>query len=600
MSDTTNFYTKNSSVSYWCENRFITEIFAVAVVIILYSMSLTGEFIADDWGMIDNNADKMTGLDSIVRFFSAGVWNSSNMNFEDTNRYRPFWLLWQFFIYQIAEENVFIWRLSNLVLHALNMILVVRLTGAIFPSTNNLERMFAGLIFALHPAATHSVALITGSTDVVMATFALGAMLFYIRAREEGRYIYLVASLFCYGAALFTKEPAIVLPAVLLAWEIFVFLGDKSSMRSRIGVYFSFGLIAGLYLFARSFALDGESPDAGAFISDGQSLLRTFEYALRYAGMAAAPWPVPFFVKHPDASFMSDPLAIHQMIIGVGATILMMVAFLKSKTARFAIIWTALFCAAPIALALHSTGMFGPRFMYLPLVGFTLLVLAGYLWLKSNRAINRVWTLVVPVILVAALTLIELPSWRNQMTWGEKMIASAPTVRNGWTAKGLYLTSVGKTEAVKDHYRKAYQTVEDEKWKAKFAEFLAILHANDKELRKSSQAYYLITEIKGSEAIGFVGLGNIAWVSNRLDAAINAYHKALEYEPNNIMAVYNIAKLSEVRGDAQTALTFYTRSLKIPAPKQFAQAMNHAKFYVSRYGKKTKQPVAESPKPINR
>ncbi len=336
------------------------EIFGVGAILLFFSFSLTGGFIADDWAMIVDNEDKMKGIAALVRFFTEGVWKSSNYTLGDDSLYRPLWLTWHFLVYQAAGENALIWRLSNIVLHSLNLVLLLRLAGEAFPHSKPLERLACGLVFALHPAVVHNVAWITASTDLLMGAFSLSAILCFIRGRRLNSMGYLAASALLYAGALFSKEPAILLPLVMLAWDLSDQTDRGKDFRRKYFFYFLSGAFALLYLLIRNgIVLQGAMP-AESFVFDGPSLLRLAEYALRYAGLAVIPWPVPYFMEHPQVGFLRNPSILHQLIAGGVFLAILITALFRGKAARFALILSCVTIAAPLALALHAKGLFGP------------------------------------------------------------------------------------------------------------------------------------------------------------------------------------------------------------------------------------------------
>lgn len=83
-----------------------------AAVATLYSASLSGGFLADDWAMIAGNEEQMRGFAALRRFFTGGMWESSNLERVDTALYRPVWLVWNFALYNLVGEDPFwpAWR----------------------------------------------------------------------------------------------------------------------------------------------------------------------------------------------------------------------------------------------------------------------------------------------------------------------------------------------------------------------------------------------------------------------------------------------------------------------------------------------------------
>jgi tetratricopeptide (TPR) repeat protein len=84
---------------------------------------------------------------------------------------------------------------------------------------------FASLFFALHPLRVESVAWVTQRRDVLCGLFFLLSILFYLkdarRAEGSGWARRHARSLAFYAAALLSKEVAVVLPAALLALDLF-------------------------------------------------------------------------------------------------------------------------------------------------------------------------------------------------------------------------------------------------------------------------------------------------------------------------------------------------------------------------------------------
>lgn len=106
-------------------------------------------------------------------------------------------------------------RLTNLVLHAACAGLVGWLAWEI--SRRRRVALLAALLFAFHPVAVPAAGWITGRVDALSTLFVLGAALSWLRARTTTPApgpIVLVAA--CFAAALFTKEAALVFPALAL------------------------------------------------------------------------------------------------------------------------------------------------------------------------------------------------------------------------------------------------------------------------------------------------------------------------------------------------------------------------------------------------
>jgi protein O-mannosyl-transferase len=105
----------------------------------------------------------------------------------------------------------------NVVVHAVNAVLLyfigLRLAARWKPGLENAV-LFAALVFALHPVQTEAVTYATGRSVSLAACFYLGALLVYLRSGP------LWASLGLFALACGTRETALILPALLLLFDL--------------------------------------------------------------------------------------------------------------------------------------------------------------------------------------------------------------------------------------------------------------------------------------------------------------------------------------------------------------------------------------------
>lgn len=126
------------------------------------------------------------------------------------------------------------WNATNLLLHALNAVLVYRLCLAF------LKKEFRGrcavaavaaLFWALHPLRVEAVAWLATRGYLLCTTFCLLTVLFYLRAVEQKRYPW--SALLCFVLATCTKGIGMMLPPVLLLID-WVPLGRIRSVRMAL------------------------------------------------------------------------------------------------------------------------------------------------------------------------------------------------------------------------------------------------------------------------------------------------------------------------------------------------------------------------------
>lgn len=546
----------------------------------LYFPSLSGGFISDDWAMIVGNEERMRGLAALRRFFGAGVWESTNTGLQDTALYRPVWLVWNFALYNLFAEDPFYWRVASLALHIVNTLLVASLLGVLFPAMTRLEQAVGALIFAFHPVKPQSVAWIAGSTDLLLASFFVAAVLLFLRYRRNGNPWALAGTVLCYCGAVLTKEPGIVLPAVLLAADLWVVEAPREGGRPRpwLGIYSLLGAVALGYLALRGAVLGGTLQGEDNFVLSGETLSRLLEYGLSYLHLFVLPWPVPFYFRH-----VAGGIAGH-VTYAVGALVfsILIVALWRGRAVRVAALWIGLTLAVPLVLALHNLGVFAPRFLYLPSVGATLLLASGYLWLKARQRTVAPALLSVTLLVFAGLTILELPTWRDEFTWTARTLESDPASSYGWSARANHYERLGQAERVAETYRRAARAVAAIADRATFLERLALHEAERGRYDASLAVYRQLSTLAGFEAAGFIGMGNNYWVTRRNAEALEAYDSALAHDPANALALYNRARLSEAGGDTEAALTHYRWLLDLPEAPAFESARSHARAFVER------------------
>ena len=203
-------------------------IFIVFFTALVYSNSLKNSFIWDDHTVIVNN-NFVKSWNNLPRLFNRTyLTKDSDMEYlgkKDIGSgeftYRPVVTFTYFLDYSFWKLNPFGYHFTNLILHILNAGLLFVLISLI--AGNWVVALLASLFFALHPANTEAVNVISFREDLLAFLFYVSALIFYIKSRgeEAGRrriYFYL-SSLLSFGLALFSKEMSVTFPVILLGYD---------------------------------------------------------------------------------------------------------------------------------------------------------------------------------------------------------------------------------------------------------------------------------------------------------------------------------------------------------------------------------------------
>ncbi len=146
-------------------------------------------------------------------------------------------------------------RLGNLALHAMAVLALFyfleKLIDAVHGENARLAAFFAALLFALHPVAVYGAGYLAQRTIVMAMLFSLLAMLVYVHGSARGKSQWLWASVPLYYLAVFSKEHAVMLPAVLLTLTVLLHEDWLAKLRQRWAVFSAYAAIAIYVLLAK-------------------------------------------------------------------------------------------------------------------------------------------------------------------------------------------------------------------------------------------------------------------------------------------------------------------------------------------------------------
>jgi hypothetical protein len=164
-------------------------------------------------------------------------------------------------------------RIENLLLHAATtfslFFLLTRLFDAIYgarPGSLLSARALAfcaALLFALHPVAVYAAGYLVQRTIVMATLFGLLAMLAWLHGSVRQKPLWLWASVPLYYLAVFSKEHAIMLPAVLLALTVLLHDDWRAKLRQRWGVFVVLAVVA-LFVIAAKKGVLGSAYEPNA------------------------------------------------------------------------------------------------------------------------------------------------------------------------------------------------------------------------------------------------------------------------------------------------------------------------------------------------
>jgi hypothetical protein len=169
--------------------------------------------------------------------------------------YRPIEVLsHQFDISVYGDDSVFGRHFTNLIFHIFCVILVYLI--GYYLTKKKIVGLVSGVLFAVHIIHSNSLpptAWITGRIDIVVTFFYLITILFFIRFLQKESNLLYIFSFITFFFALLSKEMAVTLPLVILAYVLLSPDTEEENKRidiKRIGLLFKVVLLVGILAIA--------------------------------------------------------------------------------------------------------------------------------------------------------------------------------------------------------------------------------------------------------------------------------------------------------------------------------------------------------------
>jgi hypothetical protein len=488
-------------------------VLALVLAAVSYINTLGFAFVYDDLPQLVSNP-RVHSWEHAPRLFVEQVWNQSLLQ-GTGNYYRPIFELWLLIQYSLFGLHPWAYHLVNVLLHmavvGMAYLLFRRLTG------DRLTASMGTVIFAVHPTHIESVAWISGVTDPLCALFVLGSFLAYMRARDAGsstgdRIAWQVAALALYALAMMSKETAIVVPALLVAYEWL--LARQDSLAARVRRVTPFVVITGAYLLVRHWVLFGfMHPEAYSL----KSILLTLPRVLWFYTHQLV-WPVGLSVFY-DTPFVDRPglWDFYLPIVGV-AVLAVAVGWLakQSRPAAFGAGWML----AMLAPAIVGMYVFIPeelvhdRYLYLPSIGFALMAAVALRRLSSKGELFGGPRLPVAATLalggiLAAGTAAQNIYWTNDLLLYARGMSVAP--RN-MDAINLLANEMFKRKNPNSALALYHHSLEikPNQWRTHFALGITLYELSDYQQATKELEAGISLAPKNSEQYIFLGLSQLS------------------------------------------------------------------------------------------
>ncbi len=197
--------------------RWWIAVIAVAALAV-YANTLANAFAYDDVPVIHDDP-RVHGLHHLAAIFGRPYWVSYG---RELGLYRPLTTLAFALQWTASGGAPWFFHAISIALHAGVCVLAFLLLERLAGRASGLAAGAGALLFAVHPVHTEAVANLVGQAELLAALGCLAALLVWTRRPERGAAsVGTVAGVAAaYALALFAKESAIALPALLVAVDL--------------------------------------------------------------------------------------------------------------------------------------------------------------------------------------------------------------------------------------------------------------------------------------------------------------------------------------------------------------------------------------------
>ena len=503
-------------------------LFLALISFAVYSNTLLNGFSLDDLHLVVENI-WITDFRYIPKIFSSHLWAFK----EDTSifsYYRPVQYLIFMVVYYLFGLSPWVYHLVNIVFNTLSVVMVYFLALFLFngfggrdargeireggegePVSGAYLALASALIFAVHPVHTEAVAWISAMTELSFSLFFLLSLYLYMISSESGgsgKRRYFVISIAAFGVSLLSKETAVTLLPVIIAYDLF-----KGAFGLRVKRYIPYAVVLVCYFVVRATVMGSLAPESTADnLSSYQLIINVFPLVFTYVKLFFFPVELNIFRSFHPVLSMTEP----GFLISLAIILPLFAIFIikrKDRIVAFGLLWAVLTLSPAFYIsALDMSGnVIGERYMYLPSAGFIIFVL--YLFSRAIKGLKRKGVIFTAIILLVAGAF-TIKTVKRNMVWKDNYTLWKDTETKTRNNAIVYINLGMAADA---------------------------LGKRDEALR----AYNRVLEIRPYSFETYYNIGLLYFETGKFDKALESFKTALSYTSNNVY----IKRINEGMGD---------------------------------------------------
>jgi tetratricopeptide (TPR) repeat protein len=496
----------------------------------------------DDDHLILENFHHLANLKNVFLAFKTDMaWQSPG------TYYRPLATLTFISDALWSGRNPWGYHLSNIIFHLTTSCLLFYLFRTL-KHPRGLSLAFC-LIFAVHPVLNHAVAFIPGRYDTLLAVFSLVALITLIRYLEKPALPLLLGHFLSFTTALFTKETAVILPAVGL---LYFLLFHRREFRKLLAPVLIWLTGISFFLFLRAQAVGAVSVKYNTFAENLAGLVS-------YLGKILLPFNLSVMPIPENTALWPGVIALTGLL-----ALFLLGGMNRKRYFLFGLGWFLLFLASTAARTLGFAYLLEQR-LYLPMAGFFIMLVESRIILNIAKRKFAPLFLAFILALLSAVSIGHMIVYRNDISFWGNAVKYSP---DSFFAHNV----LGQRYAARDRWPEAEAEVAHaadlDPGNAAILHDLGLIFYQQKKYPQAQVAFQRAVDADslGTDAILYLRLAKSLLKQDLLPPARKPLQKAFVLDPDNVEVNELRSYLFLNLGDRDSSLYYYQRAVRLGLP----------------------------------
>ncbi|KAJ6636668.1 Protein O-mannosyl-transferase TMTC4, partial [Pseudolycoriella hygida] len=572
--------------------------FVLFISLVCYLHSLNGNFTFDDQVAIVKNRDVTNGRTSLNQIFKNDFWGNNLTDPTSHKSYRPLTILSFHWEHQLFGLNAFYMKITNFVLHSVICLLLNHVLPILLPTVDRRWLFKSTILFAVHPIHCEVVCGIVGRSELMCTLFWICGVWLMMRGCQKGDSLNITKDALRLGLlsfftllAMLSKETGITAMVTCLTIHLLTttnltnFIQRKESYwkfhQNVVRLAFNWIVLSamtGILLFLRLWIMNFEKPQfkvmdnpiAAAESFTVRIFSQSFLYALNFWLLLCPVW-LSF-----DWALGSINLVekISDIRILPALCVYVLIAFFILRGSQNVHIAVALMVIPflPASGIVKVGFVIAERVLYIPSIGFCVLVILGYQmicerWHRFRYVFHAIFA--ATILFMILKTRLRSFEWMTEERLFSSGLRICPNNAKIYYNIAKLSADKGNTELAFTYYHKAidlYPNYES-----------ALMNLGN--LYRDKKNYYLAEQYlrRSIQSLpefptAWMNLGIVLASQRKFNESLIAYETALKYRKRYATCYYNLGNLYIEMKNDDMALKSWQESLMINAKQGKAWA----------------------------